>query len=346
MYSFWGNRFGRVDQVGKAYVDTEFFALRWSPLLPRRSWLVLEEDRKGVQRAVVLPLQPRSVLAGYVRSMLPVPILFLAATGYYQATQVSLYAVGLAAVWGLALGWLGHLSGEERAQRWVYARFAGDPVDVGLLAEARCHEELAAALRARIAGRASTLAPHGYRGVVDPEAQWSAIALDPRVEDEELLGAALTLARIESRSGGHAERAEMERVHGRIWDRLRAAEMARPEVPVPDADSGRWDSPIMAGIVLALSIGVAALGFHKRQPRIVTPDRRVALDEVGPPLAAGAALQAGDAVTVVQAKGGSGEEARAAEVVTKLNDAFVLVRYLPSERREVVSWASLRRRDR
>jgi hypothetical protein len=348
---FWTDRFGRIDEVGGTFVETQFYVFRLFPLLPRRSQLVLQEDRKGAQTIIPLPLQPRSVLAGYATVWLLLPVIILAGKDIFfdpgpdaaQAMHASLLSIALAALWALIFGWVGRLSAEQRAQRRVYARFAGHPFDVGLLVEADRHHDLAAKLRARVAERTAALGASGYREAVDPAATWASLAVS--AEDGELRAAALTLARLESHLATGAARADLERVHARIWDRMRAAELARPAEPARDTHTGHWDYPIMGGLVVAATLGIAALSFHRRQPKPVLADVVVAPGDVGQPFSDGAPLQSGDAVIVLaHPPGPPTGPARAAEVVKQVSEAYVLVDYVPSGRRELVERTLLRQR--
>src|ERR1700761_815854 len=68
MIVFHGRRlYGRVDRADGSSIATLFFYIQFLPLIPLSSHLVLAEQGKQT-RAIPIPMQWRSVLAGYVRA--------------------------------------------------------------------------------------------------------------------------------------------------------------------------------------------------------------------------------------------------------------------------------------
>jgi len=71
MFVMFGTRScGKVDRVpGFAYVVTHFFHINYLPLIPTKSWIVLEgtEDGDGF-RGVDAGFSGKSILAGYIRT--------------------------------------------------------------------------------------------------------------------------------------------------------------------------------------------------------------------------------------------------------------------------------------
>ena len=76
----WGTRlFGKCDRVkGAFYVATTFFHLWFFPLIPTKTWLVLDQPRTGRgHRVIPLPLSLKSVALGYLRAILIVASVML-----------------------------------------------------------------------------------------------------------------------------------------------------------------------------------------------------------------------------------------------------------------------------
>ena len=76
MIIIFGERtFGKVDRVpGVCYVVTVFAHLNFLPLVPARSYIVVEGTESGGEfRGKQIPICLRSMLAGYVRVWFGVP---------------------------------------------------------------------------------------------------------------------------------------------------------------------------------------------------------------------------------------------------------------------------------
>lgn len=92
----YGTRlFGQVERApGLFYISTLFFHVDYLPLFPQRSYLVWEGSESGEQfRGIRLPLNLKSVLAGYLRGWLAAIAIFTgcvgaaATTGFYVGVQ-------------------------------------------------------------------------------------------------------------------------------------------------------------------------------------------------------------------------------------------------------------------
>ena len=73
MILIWGKKlYGKVDRSeGQFYVKTEFGHLWYIPLIPTKSWVILEgtEDGEG-WRGTPIPMSMKSVLVGWLRAAL------------------------------------------------------------------------------------------------------------------------------------------------------------------------------------------------------------------------------------------------------------------------------------
>ncbi len=235
--------YGRIHACGGSYLGTRFVHLWYLPVVPISSHRVFPSHDHGSFQGIDVPLSWRSVMAAYLRIWGVIVMLccFLALTGALvglvaqrpapaQSFQLGdlfglLFAGFFAVVSAGAVVWswfiLGKLSPAEKRRREVYAQYTGiaaDPADL---------ENLRAVLRERllgaIANAARGLASTGYRVPADPATQWGSIALDPTVDDPELFGAAFTLARIEWSLAQGEARAQLDRTHTALWERIGSA---------------------------------------------------------------------------------------------------------------------------
>lgn len=220
-------------------IVTRFFHIQLLPLFPLASYLILRD--RGEERPI--PLHRGSVVAGYLRTW----GLLLLVVGVYEALhrgvgqQLGQGGQGaalfvLCALWMSLVFSLGRLSSLQRAQRQVYAEFAGAPVDVACLVSrgaVGAAQPLHEALRAEVVERARAYASSSYRDAADPHSAWDQIALSPAVvptKDARFLRAALTLARLEGAVESGPRRQELARSHAALWRKLqdRASDSSAP----------------------------------------------------------------------------------------------------------------------
>jgi hypothetical protein len=222
--------FGRLHRCGTTSVATLFFHVWRVPLVPLRSYLVLEEHPDGAFEAIPQPLRATSVLAGYARtgtiaSWVAMVAALLLSSGASDpslaATGLSLGVAALAASSIVVAAWIlmGQVPVDERAWQLAYADVVAHPVDVALLPEER-RQELRVGLQRALAEHARMRALGGtpYR---DAAMDWPRIALHPDERDARVLGAALTLARVEWSLAPRERKLQFARTHAAVWTRLR-----------------------------------------------------------------------------------------------------------------------------
>ncbi len=251
MVLVYGKRvYGKISEVGSSFIVTIFFQMQLLPLFPIESHLVLSK-----QQAVPIPLRWRSVLAGYLRVWGPIAVVALlirAVVGMdgEPSDLVALWLVAgplafLAATIA-AYTWIGKPSLDELAQRVVYAKHAGHPVDVADHDIVR-HLPLRESLRER----APALQATTYRAAPDAEDAWRRVATDPSLGDRAFLEDALTLVRLESAAARGPERAARLDDHARIWRTLKKV--------APDLlDKARAYRPSGARRILSAALATAA----------------------------------------------------------------------------------------
>jgi hypothetical protein len=232
----YGTRhYGRIEEFRNTYVVTSFIHIWFLPIIPTGSHLVLGESEDGeATRGIPAGLSGRSVFAGYLRvwgifgvigSLIA---LFIAAKSAFGAEDMTDALVDLviagfvfvvaAVVLVVAFGLIGRLSTEEKRKRLVYEHFAGMPVDPASLRDARA--PIRERLMHTLAERAQGLAQSGYRTQVDPVTHWAQVALDPSVRDPAFIGAAFTLARLDTSLVQGAAKAQLEMTHHALWQRV------------------------------------------------------------------------------------------------------------------------------
>lgn len=241
MLIIYGTRmYGRIEECGGSYLGTRFVHLWYLPVVPIGSHLVLRSHGDGSFQGIAVPLSLRSVVAAYLRVWGVVLMLCCllalgaALVGLFtmSADQAEQFQVGDlfgllfagffavlsvgAAVWSWFF--LGKLGPEQKRQRELYAQYTGIATDPAQLEGLRLdiRQRLLGAILETTRGLAST----GYRVPADPSTQWGNIALDPTVEDRDLIGAAFTLARIEWSLAQGSARAELDRIHRALWQRI------------------------------------------------------------------------------------------------------------------------------
>jgi hypothetical protein len=219
---------GRVEEYSGTFIVTQFWHINFVPLVPLRSFLVLESGPPaagGIRRSVETKLHATSVLAGYLRTWcsMGIPFCLLGAliAGGGPATLAWLVASGIIALVAL-FAWtgLGRLSAQAMAQRDAYASLTHERVDAAILC--RNNDAFRSTLHANVADGARSKMTTGYRTSLDPEKDWIIVALDPTVRDPAFVQACFTLARIEwGRTKGKA-RAKLAEQHEQLWEKLRA----------------------------------------------------------------------------------------------------------------------------
>jgi hypothetical protein len=228
--------YGKVDSADGVFVRTSFFHIMWVPLVPLGSYLGI--GSKGETGYVRVPLQPRSVLAAYLRAGSVAAVLVLVAVATREASLSASFMAGFTPfavlLTFMAWGFIGRPSSEARAQRRVYAEYAGNPVDVGLVARAAGHGTnpgvdgwLAQTTARAQAAFASAATDHeaSYRDA-GRFGDWKQAAARPRAASPACRRAALTLARIAWAQSKGPARVEAARAHAALWAAL-AAEPAR-----------------------------------------------------------------------------------------------------------------------
>lgn len=226
VYVRYGTRLsGKVDACAGSYVATRFFHIYYIPLIPLSSWLVLGEDR-----AMPMPMQWRSVLAGYLRgaltiaaAVLAVQMLMFFSSSYHSLDADTFFPeliVPLAAIGGAIAGWayLGRLSKNDRGKRAIYWDAIGYFVDPAQLGDAR--HSLIEKLRKDVYTRAKAITAASYREQWEPENKWRELAAKPSMNDLDYLKAALTLCRLEWSFASGAHRAELAKDHALIFENI------------------------------------------------------------------------------------------------------------------------------
>jgi hypothetical protein len=233
VFVFFGERtYGVVERCGQAYLGTRFAHLQFLPLLPRASFLFVEDAQGRVVEILPIALDARSVLAAYLRTW---GIVFaggaalaafggLLRNGGVMAHPVYTLLVVLAwmAFVALAFG-VGTLTSDEQGQRAAYASVLGLPFDPARVppSEARVAE-----LEPRVVDAARSYAISGYRDAVSPESAWPELLSRADVTDVEAVKVALTLVRLRFGKASGAARSELERQHARLWERLSSIDRA------------------------------------------------------------------------------------------------------------------------
>lgn len=235
MIIVYGTRFyGKVRECGSSYVGTQFIHIYYVPLIPIGSHLVLEQNGDGSFKGIKSRFDVKSMFAAYMRVWGPLAVILALVLGISAVDDVSddVLAMAIAGVFtgivvlamlvATVLGYavVGKLSTEEKQQRSVYAMHLGyfvDPADMG---DARV--SFRDGLLATIVERARGMASMGYRMSADPAVAWPHVALDPTHNDDQLITAAFTLARIEASlaPAGSGPKLQLEQLHQHLWQRI------------------------------------------------------------------------------------------------------------------------------
>ncbi len=232
MIIFYGIRpYGKTRACGASYVVTRFFHIWFLPLVPVGTQLVLEETGGNSYRGIDTSLDFRSVVAGYLRVWGPISVIIavMMGLGALGDSESGLEMLVTGAFTGfvtlvllvatvLAFAVMGKLSIEEKQKRSVYALHTGyfvDPADMGM-----ARQRMREGILATIADRARGLASGGYRGPGDPTQMWPQYALDPTHNDDVLVTAAFTLARLDASLAQGPYKSHMEMLHHQLWQRI------------------------------------------------------------------------------------------------------------------------------
>ncbi len=257
--------YGKVDQVGSTYIATTFAFLQFLPIYPVQSHIVVREGSIDTHQVVHLKMHWKSVAAGYLRaygvaatlcSFIPGIVMAgtsKAPTAYAGAGLVLFFACLTTAAFSV----IGRPSREQKAERLLYARFIGHPVDPAVLDE-DTRGRIAQRLRDFLEERAATvMTGTGYRKGGPVKAGYRVIALEPSMRDREYLEAAFTLAGIDASLSVGPMRVDAERVHGALWNKLLAEHPDVLEV-VRDAEvvQRSWVSGVLGFVPLLAAIGV------------------------------------------------------------------------------------------
>lgn len=244
MIIVYGTRFyGKVRACGSSFLGTQFLHLYYVPLIPIGTHLILEENADGSYKGMKSAFSFKSMLAAYLRVWGPLAVIISACVGIGAVGDVSdeplaMAVVGaftavvvLAMLVGTILGWavVGKLSNEERRKRGAYALHMGYYVDPADLGEAR--HAFRDGLLATILERARGLASMGYRMNADPAVAWPHVALDPTHNDEQLITAAFTLARLDSSLMEGPQKFQLEQLHDQLWQRISRSNAPYLNVP-------------------------------------------------------------------------------------------------------------------
>ena len=89
----------------------------------------------------------------------------------------------------------------------------------------------ATALLATIIERSRGLAAMGYRMNADPSVAWPHVALDPTHNDDALVTAAFTLARIDASLAVGPQKMQLEQLHDQLWQRISRSNAPYLNVP-------------------------------------------------------------------------------------------------------------------
>ncbi len=211
---------GRVLDSGESHVETRCVHFMGLPLLPLKSYAVIDEaSGASIELA---ELNADSVIAAYGRAWGPALAIAGAAAlalGGDLLTDAFCIAAGVV---GALIGWrAGRLSDDDRARYAVYqqhTRRSLDPALLGSEERASLREDL---LRF-VVDAAIVYAGKTYREAgASPREAWEALVLGPDVSDELLLTRALTLARIETAAAqSAAEKQRYAAAHDAIWAKL------------------------------------------------------------------------------------------------------------------------------
>ena len=242
MIIIYGTRFyGKVKAAGSSFLGTQFVHIYYVPLIPIGTHLILEESG-GSYKGIKTAFSFKSMLAAYLRIWGPLAVLASIAIGIGALDDISdgleMAVVGvftgvvtLALLVGTVLAWavLGKLSHDEKKQRAVYGLHLGYHVDPADMGDTR--HSFREGLLSTICERARGMAAMGYRMNADPAVAWPHVALDPTHNDDQLITAAFTLARLDASLSQGQQKFQMEQVHDQLWQRISRSNAPYLNVP-------------------------------------------------------------------------------------------------------------------
>ena len=212
---------GHVLDTGASHVETQCVHLLGVPLVPLKSYLVIEEESGA---SVELDgLHKASVVAAIGRTWGPLLVLAgvagLAMIAGWEVMNASYIVAGIAAT--VVGWWAGHIPVAERARYYLYKKHTRHAVDPQYLALAE-RESLREDLRESVVDAAVVYAGRGYREAgASPSNQWETVLTGPEVTDPDLVARAMTLARLEmSLATDAAAKAHFRAAHDALWAKL------------------------------------------------------------------------------------------------------------------------------
>jgi hypothetical protein len=143
-------------------------------------------------------------------------------------TALFVISAGIASAY-FAYFQVGELDSVEMRQRMIYWYHLGYPVDPADLGPVR--HEFRARLHYQLASATHGTLESEYRSAPNAMIAWQKVALDPSRRDPELVGAALTLARIDESLAAPEEQAAYTELHGQLWSRFEAEGWAPSPTP-------------------------------------------------------------------------------------------------------------------
>jgi hypothetical protein len=244
MVIVYGTRFyGKVKACGSSFLGTQFVHLYYVPLIPIATHLILEENAGGSFKGIKSAFSVKSMLAAYMRVWGPIAVIAAICIGVgalddFGDDGLAMAVVGmftgvvvLALLVGTILGFavVGKLSMDEKRKRAAYAMHLGYYVDPADMGDAR--HAFRDGLLSTIIERSRGLSAMGYRMNADPSVAWPHVALDPTHNDDALVTAAFTLARLDSSLAMGPQKMQLEQLHDQLWQRI--ARSNAPYLNVP-----------------------------------------------------------------------------------------------------------------
>lgn len=229
--------YGSIGRVGKSSVQTLFYHLFGFPIWPQETYWVTGGPFTRLENTKVMEIERSipSIISGYLRGWTAAGAFYLLCVGLFLAIVVeeplfpgdplffgrtilgvvTIALAMLAAVFAVAV-WVFTrfpVSADELARRAVFAQWIGTAVDPALLDKPWSQRD---DLKRAIGDIAERLGM-GRAGF----GHWREIALRPDVQIAELLGMAMTVARLSRAAPAEGdEPAELARTEDAIWQKL------------------------------------------------------------------------------------------------------------------------------